>query len=149
MLKKLVFQVLALFAISTLFSAFFHYFGVNYFIGFLVGTVLQIFAFSTFNTALTAYVALKNKKLENERIKEFSYQGLDVVCPCYKKVADFVPVKLNTQNYYKCKECNKTVSIQLTCDTAITTEPIISTELPIVSEELIKQLQERASNANT
>jgi transposase-like protein len=75
-----------------------------------------------------AVVALNNKKLENDRIKEFTMQGIEVECPCSRKIKDFVPIRLNTSNKYKCKECQKLISVYITPSTALTTEPIVDTD---------------------
>jgi hypothetical protein len=75
-------------------------------------------------------VELKNKKLENERIKEFSLQGLEVTCPCLLKKTEFVPIVLNTNNNYKCDYCQKNVSVYIAAETALVTETIASVTLP-------------------
>lgn len=104
--------------------------GLNFFLGVGVGVAVQYAIYYGFVNILNAVVALKNKKLENERIKEFSYQGLEVKCPCFKRHVDVVPIRLNSSNYYKCGECGKSVSVIISADTAVVTEPLTSTELP-------------------
>jgi len=140
MLRKIAFQILALSTVSILIGLLLSSFGVNLLIGILSGLFLQIVCFSAFNSLLTTFISLKLKKIENERLKELSFQSLEVTCPCYKKIVDFIPVKLNTSNYYKCKECNKNISIQVFSETAITTEPIATTDLPLINEEILKQI---------
>lgn len=103
--------------------------GLNFLIGVFTGICAQFIINTIFTSAINAYVSLKNKSLENERIKEFTLQGLEVECPCSKKLKDFVPIILNTQNKYKCKDCQKTISVYVTPSTALTTEPIIDTNI--------------------
>jgi hypothetical protein len=146
MLKRFVIQLTLLISISSLIAFLLNSLGVNMVIGFLSGLFLQFVGYNAFYSALDAYLAIKNKALENERIKEFSYQGLEVACPCYKKHIDFVPVRLNTSNYYKCGECKKNVSVIIAAETAITTEPIVNTDLPVVNEKLMESV---ISNANS
>jgi len=104
-------------------------FGIATWIGFIIGIIGQIIIRNMFVTVLDTIVQLKDKKLENERIKEFSYQGLEVACPCTKKHIDFVPIRLNTPNMYKCTGCNKPVSVFINTETAIQTEPITNTDI--------------------
>jgi len=146
MFKRFVIQLTLLISVSALIAFLLHSLGVNMIIGVLSGLFLQFVVYNAFYTALDAYLAIKNKGLENERIKEFSYQGLEVACPCYKKHIDFVPVRLNTSNYYKCGECKKNVSIIIAAETAVTTEPIINTDLPTVNDKLIERV---INNANS
>jgi hypothetical protein len=126
-------QVLPLVLGAFLSGALFISFGLNFFIGVGVGIAVQYAVYYSFVNILNAVVALKNKKLENERIKEFSYQGLEVKCPCFKKHLDIVPIRLNTSNYYKCSDCGKGVSVIVSAETAVVTEPLASIELPKLS----------------
>ena len=123
MFKKVFTQIAFLCAFSFVVSVILSNWGINYFIGAAFGLVVQFIGFYAFRSILESVVALKNKQLENERIKEFSYQGLDVICPCFKGIKQLVPIKLNTANYYKCQECNKRIGVIITPETAIVTEP--------------------------
>lgn len=129
MVKKLISQLIPFIAISILFGSVFYTFNFNFFIGVLFGVAFQYVGFFAFSAIFNAIVALKNKKLENERLKELSFQGLEVECPCFKKIKDFIPVRLNTPNYYKCSDCKKTISVLINAETAVVTEPV-ATELP-------------------
>jgi DNA-directed RNA polymerase subunit RPC12/RpoP len=124
-----VFLQLATFvALSLITGYYFHKNGLNFYIGMLTGGVLQYFINYLYETILSAIVALKNKQIENERIKEFTMQGLEVECPCSRKIKDFVPIRLNTANKYKCSECQKLVSVYIESTTALITEPIQDTD---------------------
>jgi hypothetical protein len=102
--------------------------GLNFYIGAITGGAIQFVFNYIYETIFNAVVALKNKKLENDRIKEFTMQGIEVECPCSRKIKDFVPIRLNTSNKYKCKECQKLISVYITPSTALTTEPILDTD---------------------
>lgn len=102
--------------------------GLNFYIGAITGGAIQFVFNYIYETIFNAIIALKNKKLENERIKEFTMQGIEVECPCSRKIKDFVPIRLNTSNKYKCKECQKLISVYITLSTALTTEPILDTD---------------------
>lgn len=130
MIQTLLKQILPLIIGAFLGGAVFASLGANFFLGFGVGIAIQYALYYGFVNILNAVVALKNKKLENERIKEFSYQGLEVKCPCFKQHKDIVPIRLNTSNYYKCGDCGKSISVIINSETAVVTEPLVSTELP-------------------
>ena len=130
MLSRLLSQLTALVITAILFGLLLKRFGVSLFIGIPLGVIIQFGAYYAFITALSAYIELKNKKLENERIKEFSLQGLEVTCPCSLKKTEFVPIVLNTNNNYKCDYCQKNVSVYIATETALVTETIASVTLP-------------------
>lgn len=67
---------------------------------------------------------IKLKQIEVLKLAEYSKQGMEVECPCYKKVKEFVPIVLNQKNTYKCSDCGKTNSVIIHADTASLTEPI-------------------------
>jgi len=130
MLGKLLTQLTSLVVTAILIGLLFKHFGVSLLIGIPIGVIVQFGLYYAFITALSAYVELKNKQLENERIKEFSLQGLDVTCPCSLKKTEFVPIILNTNNTYKCDHCQKNVSVYIATETALMTDTIASVTLP-------------------
>jgi hypothetical protein len=129
MLQKLITQLLLLLTIASLFGLTLNQFGVHLYYGIPLGIVIQFIFFYVFTTSLNAFIALKNKKLENDRIKEFSLQGLEVTCPCPLRKTEFVPITLNTNNTYKCNQCSKNVSVYIVPETAIITETIANTDI--------------------
>lgn len=140
MLKRLVFQLITLLIVSSLSGAFFISIGSNFLIGFLVGLVVQFATYFGFTSILDVYAVLQNKKLENERIKEYSFQSLEVTCPCYKQNRQVIPVRLNTDIKYKCTECEKSVSVLITPETAVVTEPIVNTEISLNNKYIMDKL---------
>lgn len=126
---KPIWQIIAFISITSLSGYLFYINNLNTILGILLGASLQYVFNFIFISVLNSIIAIKNKKLENERIKEFTLQGLEVECPCSRKIKDFVPIILNTQNKYKCKECQKLISVYVTPSTALTTEPIINTDI--------------------
>lgn len=125
-------QLILLTSVSVLIGFIAKEFNINFFVGLFSGLALQFLLFNVYSTLLDVYVTLKNKKLENERIKEFSFQGVEVTCPCFKKIKSFVPLRLNTNNSYTCQECKKDVAIYVDVSTAITTQPIDNTKEALV-----------------
>jgi hypothetical protein len=139
MLRKVSFQLFSLTIVSLLFGYWTSTIGVNIIVGALTGAVIQFLGYSVFSTVLNSIVLLKNKKLENERLKEFSYQGLELECPCYKKEKELVPVRFNTPNYYRCNACNKQLSVIVTAESAVVTEPILNTDLSSLDTSIIEK----------
>jgi hypothetical protein len=130
MLSRLITQLTALVFTAIFIGLIFKHFGINLFIGIPFGIIIQFGVYYAFITTLNAYIELRNKKLENERIKEFSVQGLEVTCPCALKKVEFVPVVLNTNNTYKCDHCQKNISVYIAAETALMTETLASVTLP-------------------
>jgi len=83
-------------------------------------SLIQIIVYQIYLKVLSLFV--ENMKLQ--KIKEYSKQGLEVTCPCYKQNKVFIPIKLNGNNDYKCLDCNKNVSVNLDVKTFLATEPL-------------------------
>ena len=130
MLNRLITQITALVTISVLFGLILKQLHVSLYYSIPFGIILQFGIYYAFITILSAYVELKNKQLENDRIKEFSLQGLEVTCPCSLKKTEFVPVTLNMSNTYKCDHCQKNISVYITPETALITETLANITLP-------------------
>jgi DNA-directed RNA polymerase subunit RPC12/RpoP len=145
MTQRLVIQIILLLSIALVTAILLSTLGVKIWLGFIVGILGQIIIYNAFISALDTYITLKNKKLENDRIAEFSYQGMEVVCPCSKKRRDFVPIRLNDANSYKCGECEKSIAVYVNAETALQTEPIISTDTNTALAPLIANI----TNGNT
>jgi len=145
MIQRIVIPIILLLAVAFVISIILTTLHVTWWLGFLVGVLSQLLIYNAFTSILDVYLTIKNKKLENERIAEFSYQGLDVVCPCSKKRRDFVPVRLNDVNMYKCGECDKSISVYITAETALQTEPIISTDTTAALAPILTSI----NNGNT
>ncbi|NBW57518.1 hypothetical protein EBR43_07015 [bacterium] len=138
MALKTIAQLLILSSVSLLSGFLAKELKFSFFLGVGIGLGLQFLVYYIYSNIFTAYILLKNKKLENERIKEFSYQGVEVICPCYKKINAFVPIRMNTDNSYTCQECKKDVAIYIDVSTAVTTQPINNTK------EVLKEIVESA-----
>jgi hypothetical protein len=130
MFNRLLVQLIVLITVAILIGLCLTHLGIGLIIGIPLGIAIQFGLYYSFTTALNAYVELKNKKLENERIKEFSLQGLEVTCPCALKKTEFVPVVLNTDNKYNCSHCQKNVSVYIVPETALVTEPLTLPQVP-------------------
>jgi hypothetical protein len=90
---------------------------LSYFFSF---TVVQIIGYNIYQK----WIELKIEKLQNERIKEYSKQGLEIKCPCPKEKEMFVPIELNSDNYFKCAQCDKKISVQITAKSFLETQMV-------------------------
>jgi len=69
-------------------------------------------------------VQLLAERMLNERIKEYSKQGVDTVCPCARAMKHFIPIQLNTDNFYKCQDCDKNIAVNVEVKTFLETVPL-------------------------
>lgn len=129
MIQQLIKQLLLLIVVAGLIGYTLYSFGVNIIIGILLGVVIQYAVFNAFLYIVDSYTSVRSKKLDVKRLQEMSYQGVEVTCPCADRHKQFVPIRLNSPNYYKCQKCNKTISIFTAVETAIVTEPIGDTDI--------------------
>jgi hypothetical protein len=93
---------------------------INFLSYFFCFSVIQVISYNIY----LKYIQIKIEKIKNERIKEFSKQGLEIKCPCHKSKPMFVPVELNTDNFFKCGECEKNFSVEITAKAFIQTEMV-------------------------
>ena len=70
-------------------------------------------------------IEVEFRHLENERIKAFSEQGLDVTCPVEScNTVTFVPIIVNYDNEYECPKCNAEIKIYLGTKCFLKTTPV-------------------------
>jgi hypothetical protein len=101
---------------------------LKYFIFF---DVLQVIIYNVYKNVVELFAV----KLQNEKLKELSKQGMEVKCPCYLEKTMFVPVNLNGPNGFSCNECKKNVVVDITAKTFLQTEMI---DLEKADEAFIK-----------
>lgn len=126
-LKSLLITVLISSSLSLLCSStvleFFKYF--------IIFTIIQVICYNLYNKIDNFFF----EKLKNERIKEFSKQGIELSCPCYLNKKMFIPIQLGADNSFKCLECDKNVSVEVNAKTFLKTEMI---DLDEAGNEIIK-----------
>ena len=65
------------------------------------------------------------RTLENERIKEYTQQGLEVICPVETcNTPTFVPIIISEENEYECPMCNVSIKIYIGSKTFLKTSPV-------------------------
>lgn len=87
---------------------------------FAIATAAQIIIFYIINTIRDVSL----KKIENDRLAEFSKQGLMLKCPCFKQNSEFIPIVLNEENAYNCGECQKPIKVDIEATTLMATVPV-------------------------
>jgi hypothetical protein len=105
----------------------------------------QYIFFYIFNTILQSRAALKNKELENERIKEFSKQGTVVPC-AYCGEDNLAPIRFDVDNKFACNTCGKINSVYINITTAQVTNPLEANPLAVQAyiadrEEAIQKIR--------
>lgn len=82
--------------------------------------IIQIICFDIYQRI----VSTKNKRIELEKIKEFTKQGCELRCPCHLNKKMFIPIRLNEDNSFKCLDCSKNVSVKVDVKSFLETETI-------------------------
>ena len=125
MIIKIVKSLLMTLVISTLTALLFSLFGFELLNVFIITLVVIFIAGFLLGQISETLAVLNNKKLENERIKEFSKQGVSVDC-AYCGEVNFTPIRFDSKNTFACNECNKQNSIYLDIITTQITNPLQS-----------------------
>ena len=107
---------------------------------FIVFDVAQVILYNVYKKIVELFIF----KLQNEKIKELSKQGMELKCPCYLEKNMFVPINLNAPNSFKCNECNKNIIVDLTAKTFLQTEMI---DLEKADENFIKAYNKIQQNS--
>jgi len=123
--------ILILCTISSIISSVFSKNWTDFIKYFLLVSLIQTISYNIYKNIME-YFALK---LQVEKLKEYSKQGMEVKCPCYLEKSMFVPIDLNGPNVISCKECEKTLSIDVTAKTFMQTDML---DLEKADENLIK-----------
>jgi hypothetical protein len=123
--------ILILSVISTSLSLVFSndlYSFIKYFIFF---DILQVIIYNVYKNVVELFAV----KLQNEKIKELSKQGMELKCPCYLEKGMFLPISLDGPNLFNCLECKKNIIVDVTAKTFLQTEMI---DLEKADENFIK-----------
>jgi hypothetical protein len=133
LLKPIIIFFIISISISFFFSGnileFFKYFLFVSIIQFILGriyiSIMQLFA----------------EKIKNERIKEYTKQGMEITCPCYLDKKMLLPIDLNSVNNFKCLECSKDFTVDITAKTFLKTESIDLDKADAAFIEVVKKIQ--------
>lgn len=105
---------------SVLFSNVFGYSFVKCVLVAFVGQIVGYYIWSSFLTAIT------RTRIEQEQTKQvelFSQQGVDVSC-AYCNTTNFIPIRMDDVNQFKCESCDKPNSVYIDVTVAQQTTPL-------------------------
>lgn len=117
---QIVKSITTLAAISTAISLIVSSEHFHFWKSFAACTVVQVILYQIY----IKIVELFSEKLLNDRIVEYSKQGVEVACPCARAIKHFIPIQLNTNNSYKCLDCTKNISVEVDVKTFLETVPM-------------------------
>lgn len=134
-------------AVAGTLSYFALVYGYNYIYTFIGAIILQVVVGYVVNTLTYTYVSVKNKSLENERLKEFSKQSAELKC-AFCGETSVVPIRLDADNEYRCPHCNERNSIYLNITVARSTTPmnVSSLTTSMVEDDRQAVIEEIQSN---
>jgi len=119
-MKVLLRSILQLVLLSTLFSLIFCTDYISFAKYFFIFSVVQFIAYNIYK----AILFLLAERIKNERIKEYSKQGMEIACPCYMEKKMLLPLELNGLNTFNCIECKKDFSVDISARAFLQTETI-------------------------
>ena len=68
---------------------------------FAIASIVQVVLYNIYRQVVVLFA----EKLANDRISEYTKQGVEVTCPCSRAIKNLIPIQLNTDNSYKCLDC--------------------------------------------
>lgn len=110
-------------SISLVVSTVYWSIGENYVKPFILTTVGQFVVFWLINTWIRSRQLTQNKQLENERIKQFNSQGVEVECS-YCKTSNLIPVRFDIDNDFECLNCGKPNAVYIGVTVTQKTSPL-------------------------
>jgi len=134
---KLLIPIFSLMIVSSSFALPFSSNVTSFFKYFFCFTIIQIVGYNIYRK----YIEIKLENIKNERIKEFSKQGLELKCPCHLNKTMFVPITLNQDNSFKCGECSKNVSVEVNARAFLETDIINLESADAALIEAYKKIQ--------
>ena len=122
MIQSVLRSLAITFIISTIIAGIFVTFEISFLKVFILATIALFIIFFMFN-AIMEHKAIKNQQIiENERIKEFSKQGMELQCE-YCDHSQFVPLRFDHDTKFECDQCENTNSTHIEIVVTQTTNP--------------------------
>lgn len=97
---------------------------------FILTTITQFVLFWIFNTCSSYMYELKATALENERIAEFTKQGIEVGCS-YCRSVNLIPVRFDEDNDFTCMNCDKENAVYIGITVTQKTTPLNVTPITV------------------
>jgi len=93
-------------SIATVVATVFWSTGGDFYRAFILTIAIQIGVSWIYASISNRYFNIKQQQIDNERIKEFTKQGIDVEC-AYCKTPNLIPVRFDDDNDFTCINCDK------------------------------------------
>lgn len=106
---------------------------------FIATSLAQILLYNLYVSIMQLFA----EKIKNERMKEYSKQGMEITCPCYLEKKMLIPIDLNGDNTFKCFECQKNVSVNVTAKAFMQTEMVDLDKADSAFLEAYNKIQEK------
>ena len=87
---------------------------------FAIASIVQVVLYNIYRQVVVLFA----EKLANDRISEYTKQGVEVTCPCSRAIKNLIPIQLNTDNSYKCLDCARNVTVNVEVKTFLETQPV-------------------------
>ena len=87
---------------------------------FAITSIVQIVLYNIYRQVVVMFM----EKITNDRISEYTKQGVEVTCPCSRAIKNLIPIQLNTDNSYKCLDCARNVTVNVEVKTFLETQPV-------------------------
>lgn len=97
---------------------------------FVLTIIIQFVLFWIFNTCSSYIYELKATALENERIAEFTKQGIEVGCS-YCRSVNLIPVRFDEGNDFTCINCDKENAVYIGITVTQKTTPLNVTPITV------------------
>ena len=143
--KKLLLNFILVSFISSVLAYSFTFFHLPFIPIFILGIFFQYIFWFFYNQYQERQILLKKAEIELQMEQEYSKQGVELICPCYKKNKQYVPIRLNENNSYSCPDCKKEIAVFVDITTAATTDtnvinPLERFQQPSESDQLLPEI---------
>jgi hypothetical protein len=119
-------SVLILLVVSSSVGLFLYQFGANFWVTFILATVLQFVIWELVRYILEARAAMKAAELEVQILEELGKQTINIPCAACRK-ENMVPIRLDINNKFDCIDCSKENGVYIDIESVQVTTPLQST----------------------
>ncbi len=103
-----------------------YFLGISFWPMFGLVNLIQLIGGNMYYRYIEYKVTSDHELIHNERIKEYSKQGINCVCPDEScSHVSYVPIRFDIENMYECLKCNKPIKVYVGVKTFLLTEPLV------------------------
>jgi len=113
---------------------------VPFFVSFILASITQVCLWQAFLYIMSHRATIKTREIERDVMKEYMANSIDIPCTSCKTLNN-TPIKLNSNNSFKCSKCNVDNVVYINIESAAVTTPIKSLKI----EDTIKLNELRSS----